>query len=618
MLEESGDGPSEDLNASRPTVNALQMIIDDLNNPEHSGRLLWTPSALKSMSSWQQQDAQEYFSKIVEELDREAMRTVALLRQRSNSGLGIITALEQESQRADMTDKATPPEETTLLHSSKQEVGSSRSVSSQSTPSSSLQNPLEGLLCQRVECLRCGWSEGFSMIPFICLTLPLGRAWKYSLESCLDEYTKSELIEGVECARCTLMAYRRQLEKLLAKTSANQEGVNGEAADEETIRKNLSARLDLVDAAIEEEDFTEEILTKTCKISSRNRVSSTKSRQALIARSPKSLILHINRSVFDEFSGHQMKNHADVDFPRILDLESWCLEFDGQDDERRDDVRRTATANPKPVGSEGAESPFATMYEIKAVITHYGRHENGHYICYRKSPYPLADANAAPQWWRLSDEEVAMVSEDEVLEQGGVFMLFYERVDEADLKPERTAGGPAVLEQATSTPSPRVSAESSLLDAAGASVDATASTEPLEVDEESEDRAAASAPSSVNVEDITKTEDTSQSDNSAPSDHSPSTSCDTSHDALVSPQQRNQTSSPSSSPVATRRIASPTHLSPSRTQPSSSLSPSAGPSPRRGSRKRYRRSTDLNGSPSSSSSSPGKSMGSSSSLVLAN
>jgi hypothetical protein len=70
------------------------------------------------------------------------------------------------------------------------------------------------------------------------------------------------------------------------------------------------------------------------------------------------------------------------------------------------------------------------------VITHYGRHENGHYICYRQSPYDIKNDDELDDdtqkktrpWWRLSDEEVKEVSEDVVLAQGGVFMLFYEQV----------------------------------------------------------------------------------------------------------------------------------------------------------------------------------------------
>jgi ubiquitin carboxyl-terminal hydrolase 1 len=115
------------------------------------------------------------------------------------------------------------------------------------------------------------------------------------------------------------------------------------------------------------------------------------------------------------------------------------------------------------------------IYELRAVVTHYGHHENGHYVCYRRHPAssvsnasrvegaesespitttseesaigdamnPDHEPQSAPdtngslsgqdgplsQWWRLSDEDVTKVDEKTVLSQGGVFMLFYDCVD---------------------------------------------------------------------------------------------------------------------------------------------------------------------------------------------
>jgi len=79
-------------------------------------------------------------------------------------------------------------------------------------------------------------------------------------------------------------------------------------------------------------------------------------------------------------------------------------------------------------------------YQLRAVVTHYGRHENGHYICYRQHPAYTSQhdteqdgQNQKLKWWRLSDDDVSPVSADAVLRQNGAFMLFYERVDD-DLK----------------------------------------------------------------------------------------------------------------------------------------------------------------------------------------
>ncbi|KAK4934459.1 hypothetical protein LTR28_010642, partial [Elasticomyces elasticus] len=72
---------------------------------------------------------------------------------------------------------------------------------------------------------------------------------------------------------------------------------------------------------------------------------------------------------------------------------------------------------------------------------------NGHYICYREHPASSTTASShdhtvssgdydvheaarqSSHWWRLSDEDVLPVSEEDVLRQGGVFMLLYERIE---------------------------------------------------------------------------------------------------------------------------------------------------------------------------------------------
>src|SRR5207248_2608002 len=204
------------------------------------------------------------------------------------------------------------------------------------------------------------------------------------------------------------------------------------------------ARLKVVQEALDEEDFSETTLSSKCHIPARNRVSSTKSRQAVIARMPKSLVIHINRSVFDERTGVLRKNYADVRFPKILDLDEWCLGTRPTDEAVENWGTDPAESMiPRPGTSLEA---LKRRYELRAVITHYGRHENGHYICYRKysvKSFPAAvpeaviaadgGKNRSERWFRLSDEDVRMVSESNVLSQGGVFMLFYEHIEQSPL-----------------------------------------------------------------------------------------------------------------------------------------------------------------------------------------
>lgn len=409
------------------TSGALRELLAQLNDPSNNGKHLWTPAKLKSMSSWTQQDAQEYFSKIMDELDKEAAKSDP----GAKGTAGLETAVE--------ADKASSTDENDTVEKKEGEPCKIPSP----------RNPLEGLLAQRVACTRCGFSEGLSMIPFNCLTIPLGDEMTYSVEDCLDEYTKLEEISEVECAKCTLLKAQRHLQSCVQPTS--EEAAVASAGSSKVfslppeIRALAAKRLEAVKHAIENDDFTDKTLSDTCQISKKAHVSSTKTKQAVIGRAPHSLVVHVNRSVFDERTGMQRKNHALVQYPLTLDLAPWILDHDVEDEL----TETSAASSVHSLLAESASNP-KYLYRLRAVVTHYGRHENGHYIAYRQHPVvpkiqePTSDdedsqtsetaqepthQDVSLKWWRLSDDDVDTVSEQEVLRQGGVFMLFYERDD---------------------------------------------------------------------------------------------------------------------------------------------------------------------------------------------
>ena len=393
-------------------ADALRGLIAMLNDPSNDGRRIWTPATLKNMSSYQQQDAQEYFSKVLDEIDKEIDKVAKLMRT---------------SQGFEADDSS-----------------SSKLQNSELLPVSTFRNPLEGLIAQRVGCLRCGYSEGLSMIPFNCLTVPLGRAWEYDVTECLDEYTKLEKIEGVECGKCTLLKHQRQLTAILGRVK--------DTPEDSVVRKTAAERLAAVTEALEEDDYEEKTLLNKCKISPKSRILSTKTRQPVIARPPNSLVVHFNRSLFDEVTGELKKNYSEVRFPKVLDLGPWCLGSSGQDSV----VEEWLLDPEKPMiaGSLRPSRVRGPIYELRAVVTHYGRHENGHYICYKKHPSP-ATCEKGPnkeKWWRLSDDDVLNVSEDNVLGQGGVFMLFFDLVEPASsIATESVASEPNFVEQTSQT-----------------------------------------------------------------------------------------------------------------------------------------------------------------------
>ena len=437
---------SDDVQGSEETSTSASLLetISRLNDISNNGKQLWTPAKLKNMSSWQQQDAQEYFSKIMDELDKEAGKFLAASK--------VKPGLESIAENTEV-----PSQEEVALD------GQNTEDPQEGTISADWRNPLDGLLAQRVACTRCGYSEGLSMIPFNCLTVPLGSSqFNYNIEECLDEYTKLEEISEVECAKCTLFRAEAQLVQMLPQPPSyhscdKEPPVNSKVLElPPELRAQAFRRLRAIQQALAEENFEDKTLNEACQIPKKARVASTKTRQAVIGRAPQSLVVHVNRSVFDELTGAQKKNYANVRYPLMLDLKSWMLD-DGGGGESIDPSTSMLSNQSSPISKEGSGSE-QVMYRIKAVVTHYGRHENGHYICYRQhnvqprhssqdgslegtepNEEPLLEPSPELRWWRLSDEDVSPVSEEDVLVQGGVFMLFYEREDVSE-KPRRPEG----------------------------------------------------------------------------------------------------------------------------------------------------------------------------------
>ena len=471
-------GRTTDQENPHSTKAALVDIISKLNDPTNAGRLFWTPARLKSMSSWQQQDAQEYFSKVVDEIERDTLKEND--GKIKHAGLGSVAELQVPTIDDDNANE----------NSEKRDIPSAGMISGidqlpDELGSMITRSPLEGLLAQRVGCLACGYVEGLSLIPFNCLTVPLGKQWMYDIRTCLDEYTTLEPIDGVDCIKCTLLYNKKQLERL------RTQFYDQDAGDSNPLVPPLSAallssvddRLSAVNSSLDNEDFSDNTLLKKCQIPARSRISTTKSRQAVIARAPRSLVIHVNRSIFNEFSGVQSKNLADVRFPLHFDLTSWCL---GIMPSKIDEVEaETWNVNPStsmlPAEADAEDLRTQEIYELRAVITHYGRHENGHYICYRRHPgISKAEDGAVGPWWRFSDEEVTQVSEENVLSQGGIFMLFYEKSKSQESKGD--GGGPGEQKASTTADgeSEQVQVDGSLDEAA---IEAGTTQKPVPVNE---------------------------------------------------------------------------------------------------------------------------------------
>lgn len=331
------------------THRALVSFLEQLADSSCQKTTLWTPGALKSMDSWQQQDAQEYFSRIMDAAEKEASAYIKLVKRPSNAGLDCLNhtrAAKGHSAEGNAADRSG------ISNAGRAETEENAKPIQLEHP-----NPLDGMTAQALECKVCGFSEGLSLTQFNCLTLNMGLRGPSDVEELLDEYTAPEEVEGVECEHCTKVAH-------------------GEADKEDGDNPNVQE-------------------SQRPPKEKRPGILRTKAKQITVGRLPKDLVLHINRSIFDDF-GNQLKNTAPVKAPAKLNfLSRWCAPL------------------------EENMSVIEAVYELKCIVTHYGRHDNGHYVALGKR---------GKEWYSFNDEFVTRLTEDEVVARGNGFMLFYEAI----------------------------------------------------------------------------------------------------------------------------------------------------------------------------------------------
>lgn len=259
--------------------------------------------------------------------------------------------------------------------------------------------PVDGISAERIGCIACGEVGGirYSTTSGLSLNLPYdqGLYTGYDLHQLLDEWTKPEIIDDVNCNRCGLQQTKDFLVLSL------------ELSSSEKLAADFSKRVAEIEEELSKDYVTDEVFEK---LTIKRMVRKTrKSKQILLSRPPPLLCMHINRSVFDPNTYMVMKNSKNVEFPAVLDLNPIVAEPAAINMDARLPFK-------KPTESEAQQDPNL-LYNLKAVISHYGTHNYGHYICYRRF---------RGTWWRISDESVYVVSEGEVLSSQGTFMLFYE------------------------------------------------------------------------------------------------------------------------------------------------------------------------------------------------
>lgn len=296
--------------------------------------------------------------------------------------------------------------------------------------------PVDGISAERIGCISCGEVGGirYSVLSGLSLNLPYDQSYfpGYNLSQLLQEWIKPEIIDEVNCNRCGLI----QTKEFLLENISN--------TNNEKLVSDFSKRVAEIDDELTKDHISDEVFER---LTTKRMIRKTrKTKQILLSRPPPLLCIHINRSVFDPNTYMIVKNSKNVSFPGKLDLNPYVAEpkdinmdarlaFRKQDEQPaevapdRDGDEKESASDSSDLEEEPKEEivPVVTdsqnsqlIYNLKAVISHYGTHNYGHYICYRR---------LRGSWWRISDESVYVVTENEVLKSQGTFMLFYEMDD---------------------------------------------------------------------------------------------------------------------------------------------------------------------------------------------
>ena len=407
--------PSE--SSGKAKAPLLHALLTGLNR--HARDRYLVAKELGVLDSGKQEDAQEYFSLLMDAIDRE---------MKNNARPVVISKIPRD--RADSGYGRVPPR-------FKLWVGPRAA-----------RNRFEGLLAERVSCRKCGHCDGIKLVPFNCLTLPLDGAKSRRLQTCLQKFTDIEVLDQVHCNKCTLLKNRADL-----------------IWRKDPVSKELLWR---IGRALEEKDYDDETLQAMGP--GLIMAAGDKTKETAIARPPLLLVLHINRSTHHGWGVE--KNVSPVTFPFKLNIGPYMLgsagppawsdpgdttpqpddpgatkpDDDDSADLTPDHIERWVTdpSSRLAAGNPKLSKIWGPKYSLNAIVLHNGDYHNvGHYIAFRKFPAPGMPENsmsesevggdsekpAEPSWYKTSDTKVERSSGREVSQQKGVYMLFYECIE---------------------------------------------------------------------------------------------------------------------------------------------------------------------------------------------
>ncbi|KAF8621911.1 hypothetical protein AX15_007406 [Amanita polypyramis BW_CC] len=364
---------AELLDVPTPVIDTLQHLFRRLNTPRssyHSIRPVDIIQALTNVEgrtnalfySREHQDAQELFQLLSECLKNE------------------ITAVDKEGKRdRGLGDLSQNPE-------TARELGKS---------------VFDGLTANRRSCVKCEYTEAVMHFALDNLQLSLPRHGALCrLEDCLEEYTRLEILRDCVCRKCSLVETHRRLQLDLAMLEEATKSEGNPSNSRKRRLKELRRMEARVRSALQEGRIEEDL--KDVRM---ERIISPATKQAMIARPPAVLALHINRSI--HYGHYASKNSIRLIFPEILDITQYTtsgnlslkptlsistpppssLTTSGSlSSSTSYSYPRRSRTPTRSTYSNVSQHHVRTLYRLSAVVCHYGQHSFGHYVCYRRRP----------------------------------------------------------------------------------------------------------------------------------------------------------------------------------------------------------------------------------------
>lgn len=341
------------LSTPRPFSTAL--------HPDQVARALMQRDKHRLLATREQQDAQEFFTLLIDALEAESARQWLVVNR--PVGLESISDLSPPGSSAPSTRGV--------------------SLKTMATQDTHAPSPFEGLSANRMGCLKCKYVENIRHEKFGPTVLPLNAQKSTTLEECLRENFEMEVLEDVECQRCTLLAYRANLSRVITSLSA----AKSSSPQLTAALNNAKSRLQAIDLALESGKIEDpKLLTPAGgeKEIKKFVQRSPKTKHHMIARPPRLLAFHIQRSSYHNYTGRALKNQSPVSFPVTLDMSEYV-------------TTATLSMDPEEPISKWMPGDKRTVYRLRSVVVHYGLHHMGHYVAYRY---------AEGGWFRISDEDV--------------------------------------------------------------------------------------------------------------------------------------------------------------------------------------------------------------------